>query len=92
MLGAYALQNVFVLMNALASGIPPIVGHFFQMADSTFGTWAGTAINDTSQVVAASFMHSQAAGEIATVVKLTRTLFMAPVIILLAALHARNQY
>jgi len=52
-----------------------------------FGTWAGTAVNDTSQVVATGLIYSQKAGEVATVVKLTRNLFMAPVIVVLSSIY-----
>ena len=49
------------------------------MTDRQFGFWAGTAINDTSSVVAAAFSYSKEAGEIATVVKLTRALMIIPI-------------
>ncbi len=49
------------------------------MTDTGFGIWAGTAINDTSSVVAAGFAFSDAAGELATIVKLTRTLMIIPI-------------
>ena len=44
------------------------------MSNFQFGLWSGTAINDTSSVVAATFSYSKAAGEMATIVKLTRAL------------------
>jgi uncharacterized integral membrane protein (TIGR00698 family) len=59
----------------------PLLGRLWGLSDTFFGTWAGTAVNDTSQVVATGLIYSQPAGEIATVVKLTRNLFMAPVIV-----------
>jgi uncharacterized membrane protein YadS len=49
-------------------------------------------VNDTSQVVATGLIYSQQAGEVATVVKLTRNLFMAPVIVVLSSWYfAREQ-
>lgn len=62
----------------------PIIGRAWGMSDNFFGTWAGTAVNDTSQVVATGLIFSKPAGEIATVVKLTRNLFMAPVMVILS--------
>lgn len=62
----------------------PIIGRALGMSDNFFGTWAGTAVNDTSQVVATGLIFSKQAGEIATVVKLTRNLFMAPVMVILS--------
>lgn len=82
--------TIVTFFGVLAVFVYPIIGHFFKLAESTFGTWAGVAINDTSQVVAASFMYSAKSGEIATVVKLTRTLFMAPLIILLGYIYKKG--
>ncbi len=76
------------LFGTLAVFAYPVLGHAFSMTDPAFGTWAGTAVNDTSQVVATGFAYSQAAGKVATVVKLTRNLMMGGVIILMGLLHA----
>ncbi len=54
------------------------------MTDTGFGIWARTAINDTSSVVAAGFAFSDTAGELATIVKLTRTLMIIPITLVLA--------
>ncbi len=78
---AVATITVFGL---LAVVVYPILGHLRHLSDTFFGTWAGTAVNDTSQVVATGLIYSQRAGEVATVVKLTRNLFMAPVIVALS--------
>ncbi len=62
----------------------PLLGRLWDLSDNFFGTWAGVAVNDTSQVVATGLIFSQRSGEIATVVKLTRNLFMAPVMVTLS--------
>jgi len=49
------------------------------MNDATFGTWAGTAINDTSSVLAAAYSYAPVAGQIATIVKLVRVLAILPI-------------
>ncbi len=54
------------------------------MSEDQFGLWAGTAINDTSSVVAAAFSYSDQAGRYATIVKLTRTLMIIPITLVLA--------
>lgn len=59
----------------------PVVGRALGFDDATFGTWAGTAVNDTSQVVAAGFAFSEPAGDVATTVKLTRNALMGFVIV-----------
>jgi uncharacterized integral membrane protein (TIGR00698 family) len=84
---AVATITVFGL---LAVVIYPLLGRLLGLSDAFFGTWAGTAVNDTSQVVATGLIYSQRAGEVATVVKLTRNLFMAPVIVVLSAWYLRR--
>jgi uncharacterized membrane protein YadS len=62
-----------------------------QMSDLGFGLWAGTAINDTSSVVAAGYSYSHAAGDYATIVKLTRATLIIPVSLILALLVATRE-
>ena len=81
---AVATITVFGL---LAVVVYPLLGRLLGLSDAFFGTWAGTAVNDTSQVVATGLIYSQRAGEVATVVKLTRNLFMAPVIVVLSSIY-----
>jgi uncharacterized integral membrane protein (TIGR00698 family) len=85
---AVATITVFGLVAIL---VYPLLGHLWQLSDTFFGTWAGTAVNDTSQVVATGLIYSQKAGEIATVVKLTRNLFMAPVIVGLSWFYLKKR-
>ena len=61
------------------------------MNDAGFGMWAGTAINDTSSVVAAGYSYSDAAGNFATIVKLTRTLMIVPITLFLAIYMSKTQ-
>ena len=74
---ALSISTIF-FFNILAVFIFPFLGHLMQMSDAYFGTWAGTAINDTSSVVAAGYTYSQAAGDLATIVKLSRALMIVP--------------
>jgi uncharacterized integral membrane protein (TIGR00698 family) len=76
------------LFGTLAVFAYPFLGHALGMTPAAFGTWAGTAVNDTSQVVATGFAYSQAAGSVATVVKLTRNTLMGGVIILMGLIYA----
>jgi uncharacterized integral membrane protein (TIGR00698 family) len=76
------------LFGTLAVFAYPVLGHALHMTNSVFGTWAGTAVNDTSQVVATGFAFSAGAGEIATVVKLTRNALMGVVILLMGLMYA----
>ncbi|UOO37433.1 YeiH family putative sulfate export transporter [Oscillospiraceae bacterium CM] len=86
---AHAISTIF-LFNVIAAFLFPILGHVFAMSDHTFGLWAGTAINDTSSVLAAGYTFSDAAGRLAVIVKLTRTLMIVPVTLVLAIYTARK--
>lgn len=91
---AHAISTIF-LFNIIAVFIFPALGHLLGMTDKGFGMWAGTAVNDTSSVVAAATAWSTAAGNntalaFATIVKLTRTLLIVPVTLVLALYTARN--
>lgn len=86
---AYSISTIF-LFNICAVFIFPFFGHLLGMSDIGFGIWAGTAINDTSSVVAASYSFSDAAGNYATIVKLTRTLMIVPITLVLALFVSRQ--
>lgn len=77
---AYAVTVVF-FFNMVAVFTFPALGHLLGLSDNGFGIWAGTAVNDTSAVVAAGFAFSQAAGTTATIVKLTRTTLIIPLVL-----------
>ena len=79
------------LFGTLCVFLYPLIARAIAMTDAAFGTWAGAAVNDTSQVVAAGFAYSDAAGRLATAVKLTRNALMGPVIVLMGVLYARSQ-
>lgn len=79
------------LFGTLAVFLYPLLGHALHLRDPAFGTWAGSAVNDTSQVVATGFAYSDTAGRIATAVKLTRNALMGAVIVLMGFLHGRGR-
>ncbi len=77
------------LFGTLAVFLYPILGRAMHLNDPAFGTWAGSAVNDTSQVVATGFAYSETAGRVATAVKLTRNALMGVVIVLLGVMYRR---
>lgn len=87
---AYSISTIF-LFNIAAVFLFPFLGHALLLNDTGFGMWAGTAINDTSSVVAAGYSYSQAAGNYSTIVKLTRTLMIIPTTLVLSLITARRQ-
>ncbi|MFF0515546.1 YeiH family protein [Streptomyces sp. NPDC004250] len=86
---AYAVSTIF-LFNIAAVLVFPALGHLLDMSQQAFGLFAGTAVNDTSSVVAAAATYGDEAGQYAVVVKLTRTLLIIPISLWLAALTKRS--
>ncbi|WP_392486523.1 YeiH family protein [Haloimpatiens sp. FM7315] len=84
---AYSISTIF-LFNIIAVLIFPPLGHLIGFTDKAFGLWAGTAINDTSSVVAAGYAFSNKAGEYATIVKLTRATMIIPISLIFTAIMA----
>ena len=77
---AVSLGVVFIL-NAIALFIFPAIGHYFELSEVQFGTWAAIAIHDTSSVVGAGEAYGPIALQTATLVKLTRALWIIPLAI-----------
>jgi uncharacterized integral membrane protein (TIGR00698 family) len=86
---AYAISTIFVF-NIAAVIAFPVIGHAIGMSQQAFGLFAGTAVNDTSSVVATATTYGQAAAGHAVVVKLVRTLMIIPVCVGLAARGERS--
>ncbi|MFI6957552.1 YeiH family protein [Nocardia sp. NPDC050408] len=74
---AYALGTIFVF-NIVAVLLYPPLGHVLGLSQEAFGLWAGTAINDTSSVLAAGVIFGPAAAHFAVIVKLVRSLMIVP--------------
>ncbi len=87
---AFAISTIF-LFNLVAVLLFPLLGHLLHLSDLGFGLWAGTAINDTSSVVAAGYSFSKQAGDYATIVKLTRATLIIPICLALAFAVAWKQ-
>jgi uncharacterized integral membrane protein (TIGR00698 family) len=87
---AYAVSTIF-LFNITAVLVFPVVGHALGMSQHAFGLFAGTAVNDTSSVVATATTYGSSAASHAVVVKLVRTLMIIPICVFLGALTARRK-
>lgn len=85
---AYSISATFIFDIVMVI-LFPIAGHALGMSDMGFGLWAGTAVNDTSSVVAAGYAFSDAAGNFAVIVKLTRTLSIVPIVLIFSLIHTR---
>ncbi len=86
---AYAISTIF-LFNIVAVVTFPALGHALHLSQHAFGLFAGTAVNDTSSVVAAAGSYGAHAGQYAVVVKLTRTLMIIPICLALAEIVRRR--
>lgn len=85
---AYAISATF-LFDILMVVAFPIIGKMLGMSDLGFGLWTGTAVNDTSSVVAAGYAFSEVAGNYSIIVKLTRTLSIVPAVLILSYINGR---
>lgn len=74
---AVSLGVIFIL-NSIALFIFPPIGRMLDMTQAQFGTWAAIAIHDTSSVVGAGEVYGEVALQTATLIKLTRALWIIP--------------
>ena len=87
--------SVIFLFNVLAALIFPTLGGILGLSNEGFGLFAGTAINDTSSVTAAATawdgIHGSHTLEAAAIVKMTRTLAIIPITLILAVCRGRKE-
>lgn len=85
---AFAMSSTF-LFDMVMVALYPIMGKLLGMSDMAYGIWAGTSVNDTASVVASGYAFSEAAGDFATMVKLTRTIAIIPTVLVFAYIGTR---
>ena len=85
---AYAMSATFIF-DMIMIVLFPFMGRALGLSDTAYGLWSGTAVNDTSSVVAAGYAFSEAAGDFAVMVKLTRTLSIIPTVIVFALINMK---
>ncbi len=78
---AVATGAIFVL-NAFGLWTLPSIGHSLGLSEVEFGQWAGIALHDIASVGGASKEYGAVAFETATIVKLTRVIWITPLAIL----------
>lgn len=87
---SYAVACV-TLFGTLAIALYPMIASLLNMDMLAFGFWTGASVHEVAQVVATGFQHGAEAGEFAVVVKLSRVLLLAPLLIVVALLAARHR-
>ena len=85
---AFAMSSTF-LFDMVMVALYPLMGKALGMSDIAYGIWAGTSVNDTASVVASGYAFSEAAGDFATMVKLTRTIAIIPTVLVFAYIGTR---
>ena len=78
---------IIFLMNSIALVLFPIIGKFLGLSDMQFGLFSALAIHDTASVVGSGFLYSEEAGETAATLKIVRTLWLVPLIALIALME-----
>ncbi|HWX19110.1 MAG TPA: putative sulfate exporter family transporter [Candidatus Binatia bacterium] len=94
---AFSVATI-TLLSLLAMFALPLMGHLLDLTSRQFGVWAGLAIHQTPQVVAAGYAYSPShgeyspvAGDTATIVKMARVCLLAPVVFIIGLFYARNK-
>lgn len=80
-----------LFFDATAASLFPFLGHTMQTSDFHFGLWTGTAISGTSSAVVAGHTSSDTTGNPAVIVRLTHTLMIVPITLMLAFYTAKRQ-
>ena len=70
--------------------LPPL-GLWLDLSQSQFGLWSGLVVHATPQVMATAYSYGAEAGEIALIVKMTRILLLAPLLLLLNIWRVREE-
>ena len=87
--------SVIFLFNVIAALIFPTLGGLLGLSNSGFGLFAGTAVNDTSSVTAAAAawdaIHNSNTLDTAAIVKMTRTLAIIPITLILALIRSKKE-
>ena len=84
-----ALTIIFIL-NAIAVLCFPLANEYLGLTERQFGAWAALAIHDTASVVGAASSVGEISVEIAATLKVARTIWIVPLVIISAWLY-RNK-
>ena len=83
--------GVIFIFNAVAIAILPIIGNNIEISSEQFGSWMALAVHDTSSVIGAAMSFGDNAVETATTLKLGRTLWLIPLMIILGIVYKDNK-
>ena len=83
----FAALTIIFVFNAIAIGIFPLIGAATGMNFESFGAWSSMAVHDTGSVIGTAMAFGGAAVETATILKLSRTIWLIPLIIILGIFY-----
>ena len=83
----FAALTIIFVFNAIAIGIFPLIGSATGMNFESFGAWSSMAVHDTGSVIGTAMAFGGAAFETATILKLSRTIWLIPLIIILGIFY-----
>jgi uncharacterized integral membrane protein (TIGR00698 family) len=83
--------SIVFLFNSLALFLLPWLGHILELSQTQFGVWTALAVHDTSSVVATATVYGSEALAAATTIKLTRTLWLVPLVLVISARLSQQQ-
>lgn len=86
----YAIAIV-TLFGTLSMLLYPLLSGQLQLTPEAFGLWCGVSIHEVAQVIAAAFQASSISGEVASISKLSRVLWLAPVILMVGFLSKGSE-
>ncbi len=72
---SYAVSTIVIAAFILLITLP-FLGKVMNLSQTAFGVWAGTSVHNTPQTIGTGYMYGDKAGQVATMVKLTRNMFM----------------
>jgi uncharacterized integral membrane protein (TIGR00698 family) len=88
---AYAVACVTVF-GSVAMFTYPLLPDLLHLDPHAFGLWAGASIHEIAQVVAVAFQDGQKAGDFGTIAKLSRVMLLAPMVIAIGLMSARQKH
>jgi len=77
-------MGVVFLLNTVALFVFPLLARFIPLSPEQYGIWCALSIHDTSSVVGAAAIVGDASLQTATIMKLTRTLWITPIVFLVS--------
>lgn len=86
---AYSVTMI-TTYSIIAMLIYPVIGAILHLSPTEFGFWSGFSIQQTSHVIATSFQYGAVSGDLATISKLSRVIYLVPAVILLGLLSSCN--